>query len=100
VPLLFNSNDLIVNPGEQVQLDCGIIGNYTHCVWEKDINILKVQDVYVGIHSGLRRPDNTEGNQCGIVVEQASKETNGRWTCKIYNKQYGALLGFKNIVIT
>ncbi|CAL4216744.1 unnamed protein product, partial [Meganyctiphanes norvegica] len=41
VPLLFNYNDLIVNPGELVQLDCGIIGNYTHCVWEKGTNNIK-----------------------------------------------------------
>ncbi|CAL4188921.1 unnamed protein product, partial [Meganyctiphanes norvegica] len=59
-----------------------------------------VADVYDGIYSGLRRPDSTEDNQCGIVVEQASNVNNGRWTCIIYNTQYGAFVGSKNLVIT
>ncbi|CAL4069706.1 unnamed protein product, partial [Meganyctiphanes norvegica] len=41
VPWLFNFNDLIVNPEEQANLDCGFIGTYSHCVWEKDNNIFK-----------------------------------------------------------
>ncbi|CAL4112830.1 unnamed protein product, partial [Meganyctiphanes norvegica] len=41
VPLIFNYNKLILNPGDQVQLVCGIKGNYSHCVWEKDTNIIK-----------------------------------------------------------
>ncbi|CAL4096487.1 unnamed protein product, partial [Meganyctiphanes norvegica] len=93
VPLLFNYNDLIVNPGEQVPLECGMIGNYSHCLWEKDTNTILVEDVYNGTHSGLMRPNNTEGNQCGIVVEQALIETHGIWTCKIYNTQYGEFVG-------
>ncbi|CAL4060384.1 unnamed protein product, partial [Meganyctiphanes norvegica] len=59
-----------------------------------------VEDVCDGMHSLLRRPDNTEGNQCGIVVEQASNESHGIWTCKIFNTQYGELVGSKNLVIT
>ena len=66
-----------------------------HCV-----NPHQVADVYDGIYSGLRRPDSTEDNQCGIVVEQASNVNNGRWTCTIYNTQYGAFVGSKNLVIT
>ncbi|CAL4143117.1 unnamed protein product, partial [Meganyctiphanes norvegica] len=59
-----------------------------------------VEDVYEGMHRGLRRPDNTEGNQCGIVVEQATNETHGIWTCKIYKTQYGPFVGSKDLVIT
>ncbi|CAL4059151.1 unnamed protein product, partial [Meganyctiphanes norvegica] len=85
VPLLmlFNYNELVVNHGEQAQLDCGIKGNYSQCFWEKDYTIFQVEDVYKGMHRGLRRPDNQVDNQCGIVIDQATNETHGTWTCII-----------------
>ncbi|CAL4060343.1 unnamed protein product [Meganyctiphanes norvegica] len=97
--LLFNFNEMIVNPNEKVQLDCGIMGEKRYCVWEKDNDIFQVEDVYEGVYSGMGRPENTEGNQCGIVVDQATIEDHGIWTCKIYIRGT-ALVGSKNVVIT
>ncbi|CAL4067331.1 unnamed protein product, partial [Meganyctiphanes norvegica] len=48
----------------------------------------------------LKRPDNVEGNQCGIVLEQATNDNHGTWTCKVFNTKYGALVGSKNLIIT
>ncbi|CAL4163504.1 unnamed protein product, partial [Meganyctiphanes norvegica] len=59
-----------------------------------------VEDVYNGNHTGLRRSDNTKDNQCGIVVEQASNETHGRWSCAIYDTQNRAFVASKNLVVT
>jgi len=98
--LLFNFNEMIVNPNEKVQLDCGIKGDYRYCVWEKDTDIFQVQDVYEDVYSGMGKPDIVdETNQCGIVVDQATIEDHGIWTCKIYIRGT-ALVGSKNVVIT
>lgn len=97
--LQFNFDEVIVNPNEKVQLDCGIIGEYRYCVWEKENEIYQVEDVYEAVYSGMSKPEITEGNQCGIVVEQATIEDHGMWTCKIYIKGT-ALQGTKNVIIT
>ncbi|CAL4218395.1 unnamed protein product, partial [Meganyctiphanes norvegica] len=41
VPLLSKYTEVIVNPGDQAQLNCSFKGNYSHCVWEKDNNTIK-----------------------------------------------------------
>lgn len=97
--LLFNFEEIIVNPNEKVQLDCGIQGDMRYCVWEKDNDIYQVQDVYENVYSGMGKPENSEGNQCGITVESATIEDHGVWTCKIYIKGT-ALQGSKNVIIT
>ena len=56
----------------------------------------QVEDVYKGVYSGIRGPENTEVNQCGIVINQATTENQGIWTCKIYI-QGTVLLGSKNL---
>ncbi|CAL4183217.1 unnamed protein product, partial [Meganyctiphanes norvegica] len=38
--LQFNPKDVFVSPNEKVQLYCGIGGNYSYCIWEKDTNII------------------------------------------------------------
>ncbi|CAL4082896.1 unnamed protein product, partial [Meganyctiphanes norvegica] len=98
--MIFNYKDLIVKPGKQAQLDCGVHGNYSHCLWEKDNYIFQVENVYKGMYKGLRRPDSIEDNQCGIVVEHTTNKTHGVWTCTVYNSEYGAFVASKNCVIT
>ncbi|CAL4124710.1 unnamed protein product, partial [Meganyctiphanes norvegica] len=98
-PLLFNSNDVFVNINEKIELNCGIRSDYLYCFWEKDANIFMTEDVYKGMYSGLSRPDKTTHNQCGIVVDKATIEDQGIWTCKIHN-QATVLTGSKKVILT
>lgn len=69
--------------GAPLQLDCGVNGPLRHCFWETaDGRIVQVEDVYAGLHPGLRAPGNLTNNQCGIVVEQARAGHAGEWTCR------------------
>ncbi|CAL4105038.1 unnamed protein product, partial [Meganyctiphanes norvegica] len=83
-PLLFNDDEAFVNINEKIELDCGIRRDYLYCRWEKDTNIMKVDDVYKGMFIGISPPEKTVNNQCGIVVDKATIEDQGIWTCKIY----------------
>ncbi|CAL4109584.1 unnamed protein product, partial [Meganyctiphanes norvegica] len=82
--LLFNSNEAFVKPNEELQLHCGIRGDYYYCLWEKDTNIIQVEDVYKGMYKGLSRPEYAEHNQCGIIVDKITSADEGNWTCTIY----------------
>ncbi|CAL4140937.1 unnamed protein product, partial [Meganyctiphanes norvegica] len=98
-PLLFNSNDAYVNMNEKIEIKCGIRGDYFYCVWEKDTNIFRTEDVYKGMYSGMSRPDKTTNNQCGIVLNRTTLEDNGIWTCKVYT-QWKVLEGSKKVTLT
>ncbi|CAL4127926.1 unnamed protein product, partial [Meganyctiphanes norvegica] len=39
--LQFNHKDVFVSPNEKVHLYCGMGGDYSYCIWEKDSNIIK-----------------------------------------------------------
>ena len=47
----------------------------------------------------MSRPEDTIGNQCGIVIDQATVEDQGLWTCKIFT-QGNVFIGSKNVIIT
>ena len=47
----------------------------------------------------MSKPGDTLGNQCGIVIDQASIEDQGLWTCKIYT-QGNVFIGNKTVTIT
>ncbi|CAL4112322.1 unnamed protein product, partial [Meganyctiphanes norvegica] len=97
-PLLFNSIEAFVNISEKINLNCGIRSHYFYCTWEKDNNIIQIEDVYKDVYSGISRPDNTTNNQCGIVVDKATIEDQGIWTCKIYS-QATVLTGSKKVTL-
>ena len=44
----------------------------------------QVVDIDKGVYYGMSRPENTDGNQCGIVINNATTEHQGNWTCKVY----------------
>lgn len=102
--IIFDSTEIIVNPGDVVKLMCGMKGHTNetkiqHCVWTNKDNSYQIQDVYQGVFSSKRKPENTEGNQCGIVVNSIKNEDNGQWKCSIF------LIGrhlaeTKNIIVT
>ena len=46
----------------------------------------QIEDVYKGVYNGISSPKNTEGNQCGLVINRATIEDQGTWICKIYIK--------------
>ncbi|CAL4059147.1 unnamed protein product, partial [Meganyctiphanes norvegica] len=98
-PLLFNSHDAFVNLNEKIQLYCGTRSNYVYCVWEKDNQIIRTEDVYKGMYSGISRPVKTTNNQCGIVLNKATIEDQGIWTCKIYTLET-VFVGRKNVTLT
>ena len=56
----------------------------------------QIEDMYRGGYSGISSPNNTEGNQCGLVINRATIEDQGTWICKIYIKGT-VLLGSKII---
>ena len=45
---------------------------------------MQIQDVNDGLMPGYSRPADTENNQCGIVINAASIEHHGRWTCTVF----------------
>ncbi|CAL4089726.1 unnamed protein product, partial [Meganyctiphanes norvegica] len=97
--LQFNNKDVFVSPNEKVQLYCGIGGDYSYCIWEKDTNIIKIEDVNRGLYRGISRPEKSSNNQCGIVLDQASIEDQGKWTCKVY-RNGKVFMDSKNVTLT
>lgn len=63
------------------------------------IALFQVEDVYSDVYDGLSRPQNTNGNECGIVINSADITHHGRWTCKVFVVG-NSLLGSKDVVVT
>lgn len=100
VSLIFDRSKIIVNPGDQLDLDCGVRGDKRYCIWENESgHIYQVEDVYVNVYDGMRKPANTEGNECGIVINSADIEHHGLWTCKVFVVG-DSLVGSKNVIVT
>ena len=47
----------------------------------------------------MSHPENTEGNQCGIVINKATTEHQGNWTCKVYTHEH-ELVGSRCVFFT
>lgn len=100
VSIIFDTKRIIVNPGMQLHLDCGVSGEYRYCHWEKGpTTVLQVQDVHDGVIDGLRKPDITQGNECGIVINSVTNEEHGAWTCKVFVVG-NTLTATKNVTVT
>ncbi|KAK3875846.1 hypothetical protein Pcinc_019299 [Petrolisthes cinctipes] len=100
VALIFDKSEIVVNPGEPLYLDCGARGDVRSCIWETEGGeIYQVQDVYENVYTGLTKPENTNGNECGIVVNSATMEHHGHWTCKVFVVG-NSLVGKKNVIVT
>jgi len=95
--IIFNTDEVLVNINEMVSLDCGFQGTYRYCVWEHAGELFDVVDIHNNIYSGLSKPENVEGNQCGIVLDSVAAEDHGEWTCKVYIKG-NIVVGSKNDV--
>ncbi|CAL4102847.1 unnamed protein product, partial [Meganyctiphanes norvegica] len=94
----FNPKDVFVSPNEKVHLYCGIGTDYSYCIWEKDTNIITIENVNRGLYRGISRPEKKSNNQCGIVLDQASIEDQGIWTCKVY-RNGEVFMDSKNVIL-
>ncbi|XP_042882950.1 uncharacterized protein LOC122259983 isoform X10 [Penaeus japonicus] len=100
VSLIFDDADIIVNPGERLDLNCGFQGQYRHCIWELEgAKPIQVQDVYDNVHPGMSKPEVPEGNECGIVINSVSTEQHGKWTCRVFITG-NSLEGSKKVIVT
>ncbi|XP_068225292.1 fasciclin-3-like isoform X3 [Palaemon carinicauda] len=99
VALLFDSQEVIVNPGEKLNLDCGVQGEFRSCVWETAVATYQVEDVYSNLYPVLERPASSENNQCGLVINSVDIEHHGMWTCKVYVRG-NSLVAKKKVVVT
>lgn len=99
VALIFDEKEIVVNPGEQLDLACGVQGNYRYCIWETGPTIYQVEDVYEAVYPGFSKPAVTEGNECGVVITSANIEHHGSWTCKVFAKG-SSLVATKNVIVT
>lgn len=85
--IIFNSTEIMVDPNDEVHLHCGMKGNtepQRQCVWTNNNASYQVLDVYQGVYSSKGKPENTEGNQCGIILKEIKNEDHGGWKCSIY----------------
>ncbi|KAK8740400.1 hypothetical protein OTU49_002893 [Cherax quadricarinatus] len=100
VSLIFDDSEIVVNPGDQLNLDCGVHGQSRYCIWESESGqILQVEDVYSNVFDGVSKPVNTVGNECGIVINSADIGHHGQWTCKVFVVGK-SLVGTKNVIVT
>ncbi|XP_037795491.1 uncharacterized protein LOC119590818 isoform X6 [Penaeus monodon] len=98
--LIFDASEIVVNPGERLDLNCGFKGQYRHCIWELEgAKPIQVQDVYENVHPGMSKPEVSEGNECGIVINSVSTEQHGMWTCRVFITG-NSLEGSKNVIVT
>jgi len=95
---IFNADTLEVNQNMTVHLDCGTRKDYRYCVWEHNNKVLQVQDIHDGLFEGMSKPNITDDNQCGIVLDSTDSTDHGLWTCTIFVKG-SSLVGSKNISI-
>ncbi|XP_076038758.1 uncharacterized protein LOC143023969 isoform X3 [Oratosquilla oratoria] len=82
--LYFNTRDTIVNPGEPINLNCGVenIDDLKFCVWAKpNGGIVQVDELP---KDGIEMPTSLDRNQCGISVTSATTEDHGKWQCTVY----------------
>ena len=96
--IIFNTDDIMTKLNQKVNLECGIHGTYRHCNWEHKSEIFDVLDVHDDVYPGLNKPEIFDGNQCGIILNSASPEDHGEWTCKVFIKGE-TLIGSKNVTI-
>jgi len=96
--IIFNTDEMFVKLNETINLDCGFQGSYRYCLWEHAGEKLDTVDIYDGNYGGLSKPENIEGNQCGIVLDSAATEDHGVWTCKVLIKGE-AVVASKNVTI-
>ncbi|XP_063605376.1 uncharacterized protein LOC134780543 isoform X4 [Penaeus indicus] len=98
--LIFDASEIVVNPGERLDLNCGFKGPYRHCIWELEgAKPIQVEDVYENVHPGMSKPEVSEGNECGIVINSVSTEQHGLWTCRVFITG-NSLEGSKNVIVT
>ncbi|XP_063881308.1 fasciclin-3-like isoform X9 [Scylla paramamosain] len=97
--MIFDTSGIVVNPGEPLNLDCGLNGEIRYCIWMHGDDIYQVQDVYSNVYGGLREPENKENNQCGIVVDSVNIEQHGEWKCTVFVPG-NSLSKSKNVVVT
>ncbi|CAL4117085.1 unnamed protein product, partial [Meganyctiphanes norvegica] len=87
--LVFSDTRITVTLNSSLELSCGYgPADATNvreqrCLWKTPQNIdLQVYDIYDNVHHPeLSAPNNTDGNQCGIVLNSVSAEDLGNWTC-------------------
>lgn len=96
--LVFTNSEISVKINDSLHLDCGVIGTYRNCMWVHGEELLDTQDIHDGIYPGLSKPEDIQSNQCGIVLESATAEDHGEWTCKVHTNN-GLLLGSKNVTV-
>jgi len=96
--IIFSPEEMFVNLNEKTNIDCGFQGSYRYCIWEHMGGLFDTVDIHEGIYPGLSKPENIEGNQCGIVLDSASNQDHGEWTCKVFIKG-DAIVGSKNVTI-
>nr|QJQ72430.1 polymeric immunoglobulin receptor-like protein [Penaeus vannamei] len=100
VSLTFDDSEIVVNPGERLDLNCGFKGEYRYCIWEVEgAKPIQVEDVYGNFHPGMSKPEVSEGNECGIVINSVSTEQHGMWTCRVFITG-NSLEGTKNVIVT
>lgn len=47
----------------------------------------------------MSKPEVSEGNECGIVINSVSTEQHGMWTCRVFITG-NSLEGTKNVIVT
>lgn len=47
----------------------------------------------------MSKPEVSEGNECGIVINSVSTEQHGMWTCRVFITG-NSLEGSKNVIVT
>ena len=82
-----------------------IIGNLqNHLTWLPHTRLrlqfpFQVEDVYNDLYDGYRKPENTNGNECGIIVNSVNTQHHGEWTCTVFVPG-NSLVGSKQVVVT
>lgn len=55
--------------------------------------------MHANLVEGMTKPANTDGNECGIVINSADIGHHGLWTCKVFVVG-NSLVGSKNVIVT
>ncbi|XP_045115621.1 fasciclin-3-like isoform X3 [Portunus trituberculatus] len=97
--MIFDTTEVVVNPGDPLNLECGLDGEFRHCIWMHEPDIYQVLDVYSNMYPGLREPENKENNQCGIIVDSVNIKHHGVWTCRVFVPG-DSLSDSKKVVVT
>jgi len=97
--LSYEKGLIIAAEGEEVELKLGVDGMFLFCEWAHAGASYNVEDVRYLLDDDVSTPARWRGNECGLVIDHASREMAGDWTFNVHRQEGESLSGQLTVVL-